>query len=382
MIRTSLAALLIMAFTTSAGPAHAAVLGSSVEESGTTAEPGIDKGKGDFGLEILGGRAKLAAVPIPAYNESIGWSIGLAVAGFYRIDESDTISPESSTTLFGFYAENRTWAAGIFQQLYLDRDRWRIKAGGAVADVNFQTWLGFPGWVGGGKYIDYTTDVTGLMAEVSRRAWRQLYLGVKYRYMESETVFETDLPVDTSTGTRTFSGLGMVATWDSRDNIFYPRHGYHASFWTLWNGDWIGSDQEYDTYYIEGSGYREYREKHVIAARIHSRFVTGDVPFEDESVFYLIDLRGYTDGRYRADQRHTIQAEYRWNFFRRWFVVGFGGFGWSVDEVPEITWDGILPSAGFGARWRMISDPPVSIGVDIAWGKEERAFYFRIGEAF
>jgi len=30
----------------------------------------------------------------------------------------------------------------------------------------------------------------------------------------------------------------------------------------------------------------------------------------------------------------------------------------------------------------MISDPPVGIGVDYTWGKDDSAFYFRIGEAF
>ncbi len=30
----------------------------------------------------------------------------------------------------------------------------------------------------------------------------------------------------------------------------------------------------------------------------------------------------------------------------------------------------------------MISDPPVNIGIDYAWGKEESAIYFRIGESF
>jgi len=397
MYRLSFMAGLVLLCAISAEPAFSRSTETAAEESASdeavdesasddaVEESSSDEsaGKKDFGLEIFGGRAKLAAIPIPSYNESLGWSIGLVVAGFYKVDSADTISPESSTALFGFYAENKTWAAGFFQQFYLDEDRWRIKAGGAVADVNFQTWLGFPDWIGGGgTYIDYTTDVTGFMAECSRLAWRRVYLGAKYRYMQSETIFKVDLPIDASTGKRTFSGLGLVATLDTRDNVFYPIEGYHTSFWTLWNRDWIGSDQDYDIYWFEASGYHGFREKHVVAARVHSRFTSGDVPFEDESVFYYIDLRGYTTGKYRADQRHTFQAEYRWNFLRRWYGVGFGGFGWSVDKISEISWDGILPSAGLGVRWRMISDPPVSIGVDYAWGKEERAIYFRLGEAF
>jgi outer membrane protein assembly factor BamA len=344
-------------------------------------EEGIEEEK-DFGLEILGGRAKLAAVPIPAYNESIGWSLGLAVAAYYRLSEADTVSPESMTALFGFYAENRTWGAGAYQKLHIDEDRWRVEFGGIYAEINFQTYASLPSWIGGGFFVDYTSEMTYLLAKGARLTWKRLYLGLDYRYMRSRTIFETGIPIDTELEPRTFSGLGIVATWDSRDNIFYPLKGYHVDFTTLWNRDWLGSDQDYDIYEYEASGYREYRKGHVLAARLHSRMATGDVPFEDQSVFFYIDLRGYTDGRYRADQRHTAQAEYRWNFWRRFFAVGFGGFGWSVDELSGITWDGILPSAGIGLRWRMISDPPVSIGVDYAWGKDDSAFYFRIGEAF
>lgn len=369
--------------TTETSTQETTVQGATTQE--TTAQgPEKDEGeeKKDFGLKIFGGRAKLAAIPIPSYNESIGWSIGLAVAGYYRVNQADTISPESATALFGFYSENKTWVAGAFQKFHLDEDKWRLQFGGVYGEINFQTYAALPDWMGGGTFIDYSSDMTFALVQGSRLAWKRLYLGAKYRYMRSKTIFDIDLPIDTDLAPRSFSGIGAVATWDSRDNVFYPLKGFYIDFWTLWNRDGLGSDQDYDVYYFEASGFREYRKKHVIAARIHSRFTSGDVPFEDESVFYNIDLRGYTDGRYRADQRHTAQAEYRWNFIKRWYAVGFGGVGWSVDNVSEISWDGILPSVGFGVRWRMLSDPPVAIGFDYAWGKEERAIYFRIGEAF
>jgi hypothetical protein len=372
--------LIIVASMLSSSPA---AFSQTAGNSRNTADTEEDAEKKDFGLEIFGGRAKLAALPIPSYDESFGWSIGLAVAGYYKVNSADTVSPESVTALFGFYAENKTWAAGAFQKFHFDQDRWRVSFGGAVADVNFQTWLGFPEWIGGGgTFIDYKTEVKGGMLQGSRLVWKRLYLGAKYRYMRSSTEFFLPLPIQPELEPRTFSGLGLISTWDSRDNIFYPLEGFHVDFWTLWNRDWIGSDQDYDVYHFEASGYREYRKMHVIAARIHSRIATGDVPFEDQSIIYYMDLRGYTDGRYRADQRHTLQAEYRWNFFRRWSARGFAGIGWSVDEISEITWEGTLPSVGIGAGWRMIADPPINIGVDYAWGKDESAIYFRIGEAF
>jgi outer membrane protein assembly factor BamA len=329
-----------------------------------------------------GGRAKIAAVPIPSYNESFGWSLGLATSAFYRIDGADTLSPESMTALFGLYAENRTWAAGVYQRFHIDEDRWRLEFGGGYGRINFQTFVSLPGWLNDGAFMGYASEMTFAAAKGSRLAWERLYLGVRYRYMRSQTEFDVDLPIEQETGTSLFSGLGVTATWDSRDNIFYPLRGCYADFGSLWNRGWIGSDRNYAIYELSASGYREIRRGSVIAARLHSRVATGDVPFEDQSVFSSIDMRGYTDGRYRADQGHTLQAEYRWNFRSRFFAASFGGIGWSVDELSGITWYDLLPSAGLGVRWRMISDPPVGIGVHYAWGKDGGAFYFRIGEAF
>jgi len=309
------------------GVEHESAKGESAEEESAEEESeekeNVEEEEKGFGLEILGGRVKLAAIPIPGYNEAVGWSIGLMTAAYYRLNEADTISPESLTALFGFYAENETWAGGAYQKLHLSEDRWRIELGAAAAEVNFQAYLGFPSWIGGGQFVDYTTGTTFGVVKASRIVWDRLYLGVKYRFMRSETEFHTGLPIDIDLEARTFSGAGAIATWDSRDNIFYPRSGYLLDFWTLWNGDWVGSDQDYDIYEASLSGYRGFKEKHVVAARAHSRFATGDVPFEDQSVFFYMDLRGYTDGRYRADQRHTMQAEYRWSFYRRFSATGF-----------------------------------------------------------
>ncbi len=123
------ALVMVLTVLISAVPAFSRSTETAAEESSRNESAG----KKDFGLEIFKGRAKLAAVPIPAYSESFGWSIGLVVAGFYKVNSADTISPESVTALFGFYAENKTWAAGFYQQFYLDEDMWRMISDPPVA---------------------------------------------------------------------------------------------------------------------------------------------------------------------------------------------------------------------------------------------------------
>ena len=73
----------------------------------------------------------------------------------------------------------------------------------------------------------------------------------------------------------------------------------------------------------------------------------GDVPFSGQSMLNgNRNLRGYSNGRYRADQLLTVEAEYRWMFHKRWGAVAFAGLGWVADEVPRCPWATPCPLRG------------------------------------
>ncbi|SHL60719.1 hypothetical protein SAMN05444266_104147 [Chitinophaga jiangningensis] len=89
------------------------------------------------------------------------------------------------------------------------------------------------------------------------------------------------------------------------------------------------------------------------------------------------DIRGYTNGKYRGNQVYAAQAEYRWNFYKRWGAVGF--FGVAFTEAPS---SAVLPGGGVGVRFKAIRSRNINIGVDGALGKDDKGIYFRINEAF
>ena len=108
----------------------------------------------------------------------------------------------------------------------------------------------------------------------------------------------------------------------------------------------------------------------------------GDVPFEGQTVVGGDDIRGYSQGRYRADQVYTLQAEYRWNFYKRWGLVGFAGIASAVEKFSEIPDKELLPGVGVGIRFRMLPAHKINIGIDGAVGKDDYSITFRIGESF
>ncbi len=321
-------------------------------------------------------KPKFAAIPVPNYNESTGFGLGAIVTLLYPLDREDEISPPSSTMIFGFYAKNKTNVLGAAQKFHLKEDKYRFTLALARASVNFQYYAENLG----GEFIDFNTGSKFGLIKGELQVLSDFYLGLKYRYMRSRTKF--DIPVDYEPPENTYSGLGSTVSYDTRDNIFNAYSGYLIELETLFNHSTFGSNQNYSIYEFKANRYLTLKDNHRLALRLFFKVGTGDVPFEDQAVMGLTDLRGYSSGKYRADQKYTIQGEYRWTFYKKFGMVVFVGVGWVADSMSEIRLEDTLPGAGIGLRYMMIPQYRINVGIDFAVGKEDTAFYFRINEAF
>lgn len=321
-------------------------------------------------------KTRFAAIPVLNYNESTGLGLGALVGLFYPVNQKDEVSPPSSTMLFGFYAKNKTNAFGLAQKFYLKKDTYRLTMALVRASVNFQ----FYNENIAGGFIDYNTGARFVLLQAERRVVKNFYLGLKYRYNRSRTTF--DIPIEYDPPEVTYSGLGPVISFDSRDSVFGPHKGQLIKLETVINHDVFGSARDYTVFEAAANAYFALPKNSVLAARFFAKVGVGDVPFEDQAIMVGTDLRGYSSGKYRGEQKYTFQAEYRRALYKRVGAVAFGGFGWVADNISQIRLAEILPSAGIGVRYLMIPAFGINVGVDFAVAKDDTAFYFRIGEAF
>jgi hypothetical protein len=98
--------------------------------------------------------------------------------------------------------------------------------------------------------------------------------------------------------------------------------------------------------------------KLTLGVRGDGSFSFGDVPF------YLrpyIDLRGVSKMRYQGEHAAKVEAELRWQFWKRLSLVGFGG-------------------AGF--RYELARKYKLHLGIDVAFGPDGAAFYVQLGSAW
>lgn len=332
-------------------------------------------------------KVNYAFLPVIMYNRSFGGQFGVLANAYFNLDRKDTISPASSVAFSGNIYTNKTFFTGLFSRFYFREDGWRMKTGIGFGDIKFQTFFEIPSdipaiWSGdeNGEFVDYQTRMFFIFVEGTRKVVNNFYMGLRSVYSYTYTEFDSEFIPDESL--RLF-GFGVAAEYDNRDNVFYPMHGMNSRFRTLSFLEALGSTTTYSRINFDYNNYFNLGKNAVILGRLYAMISVGDtVPFTGQNVVGRDDLRGYTNGKYRANQVYDIQAEYRWNFYKKWGMVAFTGVAIATDNFKGENYSGLLPSVGAGLRFKAIPSRKINIGVEAAVGKDDWGVYFRIGESF
>lgn len=98
----------------------------------------------------------------------------------------------------------------------------------------------------------------------------------------------------------------------------------------------------------------------------------GDVPF------YLrpyIALRGAPAMRYQGGYTAQVETELRWQFWKRFSLIGFAGAGtaWNASGRCDTAQD--ITTGGVGFHYEMARKYGLHMGVDVAWGPDGLAWY-------
>lgn len=345
----------------------------SQESASTTASDQKDSTKVSFWKKH---NVKFAGIPMINYDPSFEWNLAALGNAFFRVTPSDTISPLSMAGAIVGYTTNGTWYWSLYTKMYLDEDNYRATIGFGDASVNFQYYDELHQ-----AYIPFNSFNDLLLLELQRRVYKRWYLGLRFVNRKVKTSYE----VEGQTGDPTrqnISNFTFITSHDTRDFIYNPYHGDYMNFKVKFFRDQWGSDYNFTQYEFDYTKFFYISDTRVIAGRVTALVATGDVPFEGQYVIGRENIRGYTTGKYRGDQAYDIQAEYRWNFYKKWGMVAFGAVATAVDSLEEVRFEDLLPGVGVGIRYMAVPSEKINIGIDVAVGKDDWGLYFRIGEVF
>jgi len=167
------------------------------------------------------------------------------------------------------------------------------------------------------------------------------------------------------------SGAGVMFSFDTRDNVYFPFSGRYYNAAASWFGGAIGSDYDFANYNVDLRQYFSVTPSQILATQLLMNFISGDPPFPALAQLGGKSLmRGYYTGRYRDKQLIVLQAEYRLILSRRFGLAGFAGIGEVAEKLTRFALRDFKASYGAGIRYAVSPKEKINIRLDLGFGQE------------
>lgn len=346
------------------------------DEIGTVSNAGLDPARQDES------ETSHIIVPIPLGTPQLGFGLAVASVWFYQPDGS--VRPWSSG-VGGVATSNGSWGLGGVQKMSLDRDRLRFDVVAAYGKVNTRYFSADGSTHDEDRWVEVADKSFQLSGTARIKIATDFFVGGRMRYLSKNTGVrdESDPPPDfDETGFETDLNLvqvGPIVTFDNTRDAFAPREG------TILNAQWLfatpglGSDLKYNKIKAYARHYLPGKGRASAGFQLKGCDSSKGAPFFDVCP---VDLRGYSGGRFRDLSSWAIEAEWRQPIAGRFGVVGFVGAGGTGNGFGDALGGEILPAGGFGLRYLLAESYGINLRIDAAVGKDSRALYVSLGEAF
>jgi hypothetical protein len=280
----------------------------------------------------------------------------------------------------GLYTVNNTWGLMGFRSGTFIKSRIKYLAGGGYFHLNLSFYKTFPQL--GEKELHFTLNtIPAILQAIKRIGHSGWYAGFRYLFLKTDISYDGDETLRSLTDSVDFnkliSQLGVVVELDQRDNIFTPDKGFKLHFDATRSDDAIGSD--YDFWKLNYYNYLYkplFYSNTILGLRVDVKQSFGDVPFY---ALPFIEMRGIPVARYQGKTNFLSELEIRQDIKRRWSLVGFGGTGKAFnywDQFDDANW---IFSYGAGFRYLLARIFKLRVGIDIAHGAGDWAYYIVFG---
>ena len=337
-----------------------------------------DAETGEFDVSgFLSTKQGFLPIAMPITEPAVGYGLSLGLSFFHDKPQAvpdpgggpPRVIMPSTTVLFGAGTENGTWATGIAHLGVWNQGKIRYIGAAGYASLNLD-WFGRDDALNG-RSISYTNDVVFFYQRITFKLGdSDFYIGPQYRFIATDAAFSRDARASGVTSGELqsqTSGLGVVLSYDSLDQPFSPTRGIRAEATYSQQSTALGGDFDYgrlQTYFIT---YIPFTDKVVLGLRADGAFNFGDAPFYDLPSLFL---RGIPRGRYVDNAAVFAEAELRYDFARRWTVVGFGGVGRVADTIGDLGSADTRSAVGAGFRYLIAREYGLRMGLDAGYSSD------------
>lgn len=322
--------------------------------------------------------------PVIISEPSLG-SFGLAMALVFISPKKTAKKGEQFhfpdiTGVAGMWTLNNTWGVGGMRQGSFPKIGMRYNIVAAYADININFYRNFT-HLGEKEVLFKLKTILGVL-DVSENLFRnKLFAGLNYTFsnITTSTEFENipDSMFNQKPGMTKNSGLlGLYLEWDSRNTIFTPDKGIRTKASFGIGRNWTVSDFDYEKSEVFINGFMRPVKWWVCGLRADWQWVGGNAPFY---LLPYIKMRGIGAMVYQGDQVLQLETEQRFDVTLRWSVLGFAGVGKTFSSskyLEDPTWH---VAGGAGFRYLLSRIFRMRMGVDLAVGPDQFAYYIVLG---
>jgi hypothetical protein len=324
-------------------------------------------------------------IVIPITEPAVGYGAagGLMFLSKPLPQAEDGLGRPSITIVGGLATGNGTWGALAGDMRYWLDDHLQTLVGLVYASAN----LDFYG-IGNDPTLNenplrYNLEPKGGLARAKYRFGdTRLWAGLSYAFSATKVSFDEPPGTPGEPAFQHESNVGGITpslTYDTRDNFFTPNRGTYleasAGFFT----PALGADNNFQRTGLIAMQFVPLSTTLFLGVRAEGAGSFGNEPF------YLrpyISLRGAPLLRYQGEEVAQIETELRWQFWKRFSLLGFvgGGAAWNHFEHFDSTQSIVTGGAGF--RYEIARAYGIHMGVDLAFAPDNTAVYIQVGSAW
>lgn len=233
----------------------------------------------------------------------------------------------------------------------------------------------------------YTTQYIKLSSNYSRALSKNFWIGATHQFHYNEIDWKDSLPHRFNdelgfNGNR-LSGLGLILTFDQRDNPNAPTTGYYLNQRLIQFAQVTGSDFTYTELEWDARAYQTFAD-YTLALGGQLKSQNGNVPLLHlSSQDGTKRFRGIEKGRYRDKNLLSLQSEIRTPLY--FWNIGFATFAelsQVANSISQIDHKGWISSFGMGIRYAMNPKEKFNVRVDLAIVEGSAGLVIDVKEAF
>lgn len=331
--------------------------------------------------------SKFLFFPFGARSPETGWGLGGAGLFFFKTHKQDPTLRTSDVNLIAFATEKHQLIFYLNSTVFFPHEKKVLRYQGSFSYYPDKTW----GIGNDSRKADlerYSYHQFFINPQWLYRTFSKLYVGASYEFqrwydMSYERGGILDRQAVTGRSGGNTSGIGVLFTWDTRNNAYSPTQGIFSELnYTVFNTA-VGSNWNFSTLSFDFRKFRMLRKNTVLALQYQLRMNNGTTPIRNMAMVGGTEMmRGYYKGRYTDKSMTAAQVEVRQFLLWRLGMVAFASAG-EVGATPvDFSLNGMHYAWGGGLRLLLKADELLNLRIDYGFGHHSQGLYVVVKEAF